>query len=295
MNPNPAMKKLGFADTDKVLIIHADDIAMCQATLSAYEELHAFGLVTSGAIMTPCAWFRGAVEMWRKVPAMDLGVHITLTSEWDRYRWAPLSTVDPATGLIDDEGYFFKGNEAVWAGCDAEAARVEMEAQIQKVMRAGIHATHIDTHMGTVLNPKILVNYVQLGVSQHLPPLAVRLDEEGWITQGADADSAKMAAQFMGTLEEMGVPLHDGLFWVNLAETTQRYEKYVAILKNLPAGISRIYAHPAHDTPELRSICPDWRSRVEDYEILMREDLKKMIQDLGITLIGYRALQQVMP
>lgn len=295
MNPNPAMKKIGLSNHDRVLIIHADDIGMCQATLSAFEELHGFGLVTSGAVMPPCGWFRGAAAMWHNTQSMDLGVHITLTCEWDHYRWGPISTVDPATGLIDDEGYFFRGNGAVWDSCDPDAARQEMEAQIFRVKQAGIRATHIDTHMGTVLNPKILVNYVQLGVSHHLVPLAVRLDEEGWLAQGADLESAKMAAQFMGTLEEMGVPLHDGLFWVNLRETDQRYEKYVDVLKNLPCGISRIYAHPAQDTPELRAICPDWRCRVEDYHILMREDLKKLAKDLGITLVSYKTLQQIMP
>src|SRR5215208_5950011 len=106
MMPNPALRRLGFADNDRVAIIHTDDIGMCQASVTAFAELAAFGLISSGAVMVPCGWFPAVAADSRANPGYDLGVHSTITCEWDVYRWGPISTCDSASGLIDAEGYF---------------------------------------------------------------------------------------------------------------------------------------------------------------------------------------------
>jgi hypothetical protein len=64
------------------------------------------GQVTCGSVMVPCPWFREFAEAAAGDPVLDLGVHLTLTSECANYRWAPISTVSRASGLIDDEGLF---------------------------------------------------------------------------------------------------------------------------------------------------------------------------------------------
>ena len=107
MNPNPILKKLGYADDDRLVIIHTDDIGMCQASVDAFADLWAFGGITSGAVMVPCPWFLEAAKFSRENPEADLGIHITLTSEWDTYRWRPISTADRATGLFDDEDSYY--------------------------------------------------------------------------------------------------------------------------------------------------------------------------------------------
>src|SRR5215207_9167184 len=115
MTPNPALRRLGFADSDRVAIIHADDIGMCQASITAFADLSAFGLISSGAVMVPCAWFPSAAAASRARPDDDLGVHLTLTCEWDACRWGPISTRDPESGLIDAEGYFYRTTELAHA------------------------------------------------------------------------------------------------------------------------------------------------------------------------------------
>ena len=97
MRPNPALRKLGFADDDRVAIIHADDIGMCQASLTAFAELLDFGLVSCGAAMTPCPWFPSVAAYAAAHPNADIGVHLTLNCEYSTYRWGPLSTRDPAS------------------------------------------------------------------------------------------------------------------------------------------------------------------------------------------------------
>ena len=79
---NPYLKQLGFQADDRVVVVHADDIGMCHATLPAIDELMAFGLVTSASVMVPCPWFLEAASWHRRNPQFDLGIHLTLTSEW---------------------------------------------------------------------------------------------------------------------------------------------------------------------------------------------------------------------
>ena len=110
--PNPALAALGYAPDDRVVIFHADDLGMCQATVSACLDLFGAGTLSSASVMTTCAWAPAAAGVAREFPDADLGVHLTLTSEWSEYRWSALSTRDPATGLLDAQGHLHATVEA---------------------------------------------------------------------------------------------------------------------------------------------------------------------------------------
>ena len=91
MNPNPILKRLGFTSADRLVIIHTDDIGMCQASIQAYADLWDFGLISSGATMVPCSWFPQTAAYCRAHLGVDMGIHLTLTSEWEGYRRAALA------------------------------------------------------------------------------------------------------------------------------------------------------------------------------------------------------------
>ena len=110
---NPVLRDLGFHRGDRVVVVHADDIGMCHSTLPAIDELMAFGLVTSASAMVPCPWFLDVVAWHQRNPQFDIGIHLTLTSEWDRYRWGPISTRAETSGLLDERGYFHGTTSAV--------------------------------------------------------------------------------------------------------------------------------------------------------------------------------------
>jgi predicted glycoside hydrolase/deacetylase ChbG (UPF0249 family) len=121
MQPNPVLKKLGFKDHDRLAIIHVDDVGMCRSSVAAFADLWDFGLVSSAAVMVPCPWFLEAAKFAREHPDADMGVHLTLNSEYDTYRWGPLSTRDPQTGLLDEQGYFHQHAHAVQEQAQPEA------------------------------------------------------------------------------------------------------------------------------------------------------------------------------
>ena len=294
MNPNPILKKLGFAVDDRVVIIHADDIGMCQATLPAFADLVDLGLVSSGAVMVPCPWFPQTAAYCREHAWVDVGVHLTLNSEYDSYRWGPISTRDPASGLIDEEGYFHRRQEPVQQQANPAAVQAEIADQVDRALAGGIDVTHIDTHMGTVAHPKFIPSYVQLAQQHNLPALMLRLDEAGWRAIGLDSEFATFATQFVAQLEEQGVPMLDHLSQeLPLDQHEDRVEIAKTIFDSLPPGLTHFILHPALDTPELRAIAPDWRSRVADYQAFMSEELRDYVRDTGIHVIGYRALRSL--
>ena len=160
MDANPVLKKLGFDNNDRLAIIHVDDVGMCHASVEAFADLWDFGLISSGAVMVPCPWFLSTVQFFHKNPQADLGVHLTLTSEWDTYRWGPLSTCDPKTGLLDQDGYFHRLAHQVQEQADPGAVQIELTTQIERAITAGLQPTHADTHMGTVAHAKFMGAYL---------------------------------------------------------------------------------------------------------------------------------------
>lgn len=302
MQPNPVLNKLGFNADTRLAIIHVDDVGMCQASVEAFADLWEFGLISCGAVMVPCPWFLEAAKFAREHPEVDLGVHLTLTSEWETYRWGPLSTRDPQTGLLDAEGYFHHLAGPVQAQADPAAVQIELAAQIERAKAAGMQPTHADTHMGTLAHAKFMQGYLQIAMQHQMPPMMLRLDEAGWQKvvaehAGADFDTDTIAAltQMVATLEGMGVPLLDNIFGMPLdSDPVQRLPETKQAFSNLPPGITHFIIHAAKDTPELRAITPDWRCRVADYETFQKEELRQHIKKIGVQVIGYRDLQKLM-
>jgi predicted glycoside hydrolase/deacetylase ChbG (UPF0249 family) len=299
MKPNPVLKQLGLADDDRVVIIHTDDIGMCQASLAAYADLVEVGLISAASTMVPCAWFPATADFCRAYPdKVDMGVHITLTSEWrSGYRWGPISTCDPASGLLDEEGYLPYTSEAVQAHATPEAVRCEIQAQIERAVGAGIDVTHIDTHMGTVFDPRFLESYVQTAVQYRVPPMLVRKDEAGILEMGRgyDAETVTKLARQVEALAALGLPMVDDVTSVPFTPGKDHVERTQRFLMELPPGVTYLLVHPSVDTPELRAIIPErWPERVAEYHTFRDERLRATFRDAGIHVIGWRVLRDML-
>lgn len=294
MTPNPFLKKLGFSDKDRAVIIHTDDIGMCHASVQAFKDLWEFGTITSGAVMVPCPWFPAVAQMCRENPEIDMGVHATLNAEWESYRWGPVSTREPASGLLDADGYFNQWHQAVYDNAKPEAVAVEVDAQIERALAAGIDVTHVDSHMGTIMNPLFIQSYIQAAASRLLPNMLPRLDAEGIAMMGAGEEERIAYAPIMQQLGTMGVPMVDGILSMPLEHGDDHISVAKKLFSEVPVGITHFILHPSIDTAELRAIAPDWRARVANYNAFMSDELKKFIEGEGIKLIGYRALRDAM-
>jgi len=294
MKPNPLLKKLGFSDTDRLVILHADDIGMCQASLPAFEHLWEFGTISSGATMVPCPWFPAAARLCRENPEIDMGVHATLNSEWEDYRWGPISSRDPASGMLDSDGYFHQWKPEAQAQANPEAVAAEIEAQVQRALEAGIDVTHVDSHMGTVIDPKFAQGYLAPLFKQRLPVMMPRATAVGLDLLEASQDEIAAMQSFLELLEEQEMPLLDGILAMPLDQPEDQLETAKHLLHQLPVGITHFLLHPAVDTPELRAVTTDWPSRVANYKTFLNQELKDFIRKEGIQIIGYRQIRETM-
>ena len=291
---NPISKKLGYADNDRLVIIHTDDIGMCHASVQAFKDLWAFGTVTSAAVMVPCPWFPAVAQMCRENPEIDMGVHATLNAEWESYRWGPVSTRDQASGLMDADGYFHQWQPAVYENAKPEAVAVEVNAQIERALTAGIDVTHVDSHMGTIMNSLFIQSYIQAAGSRRLPNMLPRTNAKGIEMMGVSGEELTMYEPIMQQLESMGIPMLEGIVTMPLQHGDDHVDVAKRLFGQLPVGITHFILHPSIDTPELRSICPDWQARVANYNAFMSDELKKFTESEDIKLIGYRQIRDAM-
>ncbi len=296
MSHNPVLKKLGLSNTDRVVIFHSDDIGMCQATVTAYPDLLDFGLLSSAATMVPCPWFPAIAAYCRQQQdnvRIDMGVHLTLTSEWDNYRWGPISTSDTASGLIDQEGYFYRGSIDSQTQGSLQAVQQEIEAQLNRALTAGIDVTHLDTHMFAIF-PQYMPVYVQLALEHKLPAFLLRYSKERLQSMGYDEAEASAFTQAVQEAEAQGIPALDDYYQLSLDQHEDRLAEATHVLDNLGPGITYFLSHPAQDSPELRAIAPDWRCRVADYELFLNQDFRDYVEKSRIQVINYGTLGHLM-
>lgn len=157
-------ERLGYSKETKLLIIHADDIGVSHSENSASIYTMEKGVVNSGSIMVPCPWFPEISDYAKSHPNADIGLHLTLTSEWRNYKWGPVTSKDKVPSLLDEQGYFNSGTLALMKNGKPEEVEMELRAQIERAKKFGIDPTHFEAHMaGAVSTPEFLRIYIKLG------------------------------------------------------------------------------------------------------------------------------------
>ncbi len=291
---NPTLEALGFEVGARVAIVHADDVGMCHGANQAFIELSRRGAVTSGSVMVPCPWFRDLAERAVAEPSVDLGIHLTLTSEWAGYRWGPISTVSPSSGLIDDDGCFWRTLALLAEHVVPEAAEIEFHAQIERALAAGIDATHLDTHMGVAVIPALLDTYVRLGREYRLPVLAPRHPEEYFNVLRMDMGDASPYNACVAGLERRGVPLVDDFRLTPGVPTEDSDAVYRHLAQTVPEGLTFIALHPNVPGDIEAIIPPRAHFRTDEYRLLSEGRFTGWLEEGGVRTIGYRPLRDLM-
>ena len=268
----------------RTVIPHVDDLGATHGANRAFLELAGLGLVTCGSAIVPGPWFREIAEAAAHDPGLDLGVHLTLTSEWAHCRWAPISTVSRASGLIDDDGYFPHDVRALLARLVPEAAEAELRAQIERAIGAGLRPTHIDAHMAAAMLPELLDAHVRLADEFNLWPVLPRS-----ITWAPDA-AAYTAA--VAALDAAGRPVPD-----HCRGTLPRADEdalaagWREMLRDLPPGLTHLALHCT--TPgEFTAVAPDHAAwRFGEYHLFRSGAIDTIRNAAGIATAGCREMQ----
>src|SRR5882762_4048552 len=279
-------ERLGYAADAKLLIVHADDLALAHSVNAASFDALDRHAVTSASIMMPCPWLTEVAAYAKNHPDADLGLHLTLTSEWKLYRWGPVESKDKVPSLLDPDGYLWPETVLAAAHIKPEEAEREIRAQIEHAVGAGIHPTHLDTHMGTLIaTPELFAVFAKIAHQYKLPFLAPRqLTERGPLHPA---------------LSEKDILL-DSVVMANPSVHLDAWKDfYTEAIKNLKPGLTEMIVHLGHDDAELQAVMVDhpdygsaWRQR--DYDFVTGPEFKKVLQENSVILVKWKDLQRLL-
>ncbi len=279
-------ERLGYKKTDRILIVNNDDCGMCHAANTATIKGMEQGFISTATIMTPCSWYSEIATYAVQHPEKDFGVHLTLTAEWTKHRWTPLLSWTEVPGLYDRQGYMWKGVRDVYAASNPQQALLEGRAQIQKALASGIPITHIDSHMGTYQNDlEYLKIYVQLAEEFNLPlrmASQASMERRGFPNIRKECEEKGLVFPDYFISEEFSDYKNDNVveFWTNY-------------IKNIKPGVTEIYVHASSESEEIRVLSSTAPKRIKELEFFCSPQLKKLIENEKIIVIGYRPLLEL--
>jgi len=276
-------ERLGYPRDAKLLIVHADDLGMSHSVNAATIKAFETGLVNSGSIMVPCPWLSEIAAFARANPQADLGLHLTLTSEWTSFRWGPVSSRDRVSSLLDKDGYFYLTESDAAAKADSKQVEMEITAQIERARALGIQPTHLDSHMGTLYQNKALFEvFLRVARSQKLP---VRV-AKAWFSR----------ADFLPSVLSADDVYIDRILDITQTVAPQDWASFYSdALKKLEPGVTEVVIHLAYDDAEMRAATvdhPDWGAawRQRDFDFFTSDAFRKILQENQIKLITWREI-----
>jgi chitin disaccharide deacetylase len=276
-------ERLGYPAGSKLLILHADDLAVAHSVDSASFEALNSGAISSASIMVPCPWLTEVADYAKTHPDADLGLHLTLTSEWKTYRWGSVDSSDKVPSLLQSDGTFYFVTPDVASHASPSEAEQEIRAQVERALAVGIHPTHLDTHMGTLYStPALFAAYVKVAHEYHLPFLVV----------------ADVGPAFRSLFSPNDFVLDNVVIAGEGLKPGQTKDFYLTALKNLQPGLTEMIVHLGHDDAELQAVMVDhadygaaWRQR--DFDIVNSPEFKQALRDNHVTLVHWKDLQKV--
>jgi len=274
-------ERLGYPKDAKLLILHADDLGAAHSVDAASLDALDKGAISSASIMMPTPWVTEVAAYARAHPGADLGLHLTLTSEWETYRWGSVSPADKIPSLLDSAGTFPNEEKLVAAKAKPVEVEREIRAQIDRALELGIRPTHLDSHMGSLFTtPELIATYVKVAHDYHLPFLAVKGSPLAAPQAGLTSRDILLDAVIIASPE---VP------------RDQWKEFYLKSIAGLKPGLTEMIVHLGHDDSELQAVTVNhepygsaWRQR--DYDVVTSAEFKKALQDNHVILVTWKEL-----
>jgi hypothetical protein len=246
------------------------------------------GSLTCSSTLVPAPWFIETARLHQQHPETDIGVHMTLTAEYETYRWRSLTG---APSLHAPDGGVWRDVASVVQHVGEDDARAELRAQVEHALAMGIDVTHLDTHMGTVILPQYLPAYVDLAVEFRLPLFLVRPSDRriDALGEGAGVYQAQI-----DRLDALGWPVLDHIIHRTLSEIAPEDKEptFRRMFAELRPGLTHFLVHPAIGCDELDAMAPrDCKHRAADYEVFRTPMMREYCESLGIKLSGYRPIR----
>jgi predicted glycoside hydrolase/deacetylase ChbG (UPF0249 family) len=279
-------ERLGYPADSKLLIVHADDLAIAHSEDTASFDALEKNAVTSASIIVPGPWLTDVAAYAKAHPDADLGLHLALTSEWRTYRWGAVESKDKVPSLFDPSGYLWPETLPAVQNIKVEEVEREIRAQVERAMALGIHPTHLDSHMGVLFSTqKLFAVLVKVAHEYKLPFFAPRIPGD--------------REKFLTLLSEKDI-IVDSVVIANPAVHANEWRDfYVNAVKNLKPGLTEIIVHLGHDDAELQAVMVDhpdygsaWRQR--DYDSVTSPEFKKALEENHVILVKWKDFKKLL-
>lgn len=277
----------------RYVIIHADDAGMCESVNRATIKAMESGVVSSASIMVPCPAFEEFARYAAAHPEKDFGIHLVLNSEWDDYRWGPISAHERVPSLMDADGCLWKTGELVVAHVNTDEAEIELRAQIAHAKQFGIRISHLDSHMFSLfIRPDLLKLYLKLAVENDVPILLPRLPDQRQVERYQHL--AVMHAEALHVLRDNGLPLVDFLESGSYGVLpNEKRDYYLRSLRNVKPGVTEIVIHCGMNDAELARITTSAARRYADFCVFTSKEIAEELKSLGIKVTNWRELRGI--
>jgi len=319
-------EKLGWPKGARVIILHVDDAGMSHESNDGAEQAISNGVATSTSVMMPCPWVPEFKQYMDKHPGIDAGLHLTLTSEWDNYRWVPLAGKAAVPGLTDKQGCFWPSVGAVYFRASADEVDKEIRAQLDRALSMGFVPTHLDSHMGTLFaKPSYTQKYINLGIEKKIPVMfpggedlfyraearaatIAELKKQGKYTEGmnipdpVELDKAKEMGEMIW---KAGLPvlddLHNSSYDWQMPDIENKTDKeirkwytdhYIESIGRLSPGLTMVIMHCTNPTPNFDKITGTGKKRKGDLLAMLDPRLKAFLKEQGFILTTWREVME---
>lgn len=286
-------ERLGYPAGKKVIMLHIDDAGMCEEANIATKRYLSAGHVQSAAVMMPCPNAEDMIEWAIENPKIDVGLHLTHTSEWKKYRWPSVSPVDEVPSLIDEEGNLWHEVPQVVEHATVEDVEKEIRAQIEKSIAMGYRPDHIDTHMGTLYgHPEYSKAFLKVAMEYNIPANAIDMSDSLVVEYYKEA-GYPITDEMIAYLAEYTLPKVDNFTSAPNAKTyEEKVEAFKGLIKSLRPGLTEIIFHPAVETDQLKRITGSWQQRVWESEMFADEDMIQFFKDEGIIFTNWKEIMK---
>ena len=284
-------EKLSFPKGKKVLLLHMDDIGMCPEANTAAMRYIDNKNIMSAAVMMPCPNAAEFIEWAKTHPAAEIGLHLTLTSEWNKYRWPPVTDAAKIPGLIDPDGKLWHEVPDVVVHASPQEVETEIRAQIEKCMALGYRPTHIDTHMGTLYGSvEYTKAFFRVAEEYNIPANAIDMSDPDVISQ-FKRQGYPITDETLSALDKYSLPKLDNFTSVGSGKTyEQKRDNFLTLIKSLKPGLTEIIFHPSVQTDNLKSITGSWQQRVWEAELFSDPIVTEYFQKEGIIITNWKEI-----
>jgi len=286
-------EKLGFPKGKKILLLHCDDAGMCEEANIAVQSYVLKGDVLSAAVMMPCPNAEEMVEWAKKHPTADIGVHLTLTSEWKKYRWTTITDPKKVPGLIDSEGKMWHDVPDVVMHASPKEVETEIHAQIDKMIQMGYKPTHLDTHMGTLYgSPEFAKVFFETAVKYNIPANAIDLSDKD-VAEHYRAAGYPINEEMIKYLEAYPLPKLDNFTSAPDGKSYEdKRENFIKLVQSLKPGLTEIIFHPSILTENMKSITGSAQQRAWEAQLFSDPVVKQFFKDNEIEITTWTEIMK---